>query len=135
MWDYKPDIILLAFFSGNDISDNSKILSNKNYRPFFVYKNNDLVLDNSFRKSKSYLLLKSWTGQTVIKLTDYSRIAQFLKEIYIKQHLKKQKKIVIKKLIINKIRRMNLTLVTIKYIIPSKKNGKKLGLLPSQLLN
>ena len=86
VWDYKPDIILLAFFSGNDISDNSKILSNKNYRPFFVYKNNDLVLDNSFRKSKSYLLLKSWTGQSVIKLTDYSRIVQVLKEIYINQH-------------------------------------------------
>jgi|TARA_B100001964_G_scaffold79653_1_gene89951 hypothetical protein len=91
VWDYEPDIILLAFFSGNDISDNSKILSNKNYRPFFVYKNNDLVLDNSFRTSKSYLLLKSWTGQVIVKLTDYSRIAQFLKEIYIKQHLKKQR--------------------------------------------
>ena len=57
-----------------------------------MYKNNDLVLDNSFRKSKSYLLLKSWTGQSVIKLSDYSRIVQVLKEIYINQHLKKQRK-------------------------------------------
>ena len=92
VWDYEPDIILLAFFSDNDISDNSKILSNKNYRPFFVLKNNDLVLDNSFRKSKSYLLLKSWTGQFVVKLTDYSRITQLLKEVYIKQHFKKERR-------------------------------------------
>ena len=92
VWNYNPDIILLAFFSDNDISDNSKILSNKNYRPFFVLKNNDLVLDNSFRKSKSYLLLKSWTGQFVVKLTDYSRITQLLKEVYIKQHFKKERR-------------------------------------------
>jgi len=90
VWDYEPDIVLLAFFSDNDISDNSKILSNKDYRPFFVLKNNGLVLDNSFRKSKTYLLLKSWIGQFVIKLTDYSRITQLLKEVYIKQHFKKQ---------------------------------------------
>tara|TARA_B100001123_G_C15322580_1_gene1028453 strand:+ start:2378 stop:3556 length:1179 start_codon:yes stop_codon:yes gene_type:complete len=92
VWDYDPDIILLAFFSGNDISDNSKILSNKNYRPFYIYKNNDLVLDNSFRQSKTYILLKSKLGQMVIKLSDYFRTVQFLKEIYIAQHFKTQKK-------------------------------------------
>ena len=92
VWDYDPDIILLAFFSGNDISDNSKALSNKKYRPFFIYKNNDFVLDNSFRQSKPYLLLKSKIGQMAVKLSDYSRIVQFLKEIYITQHFRTQKK-------------------------------------------
>ena len=29
VWDYDPDIILLAFFSGNDVADNSKLLSKK----------------------------------------------------------------------------------------------------------
>ena len=92
VWDYDPDIVLLAFFSGNDISDNSKTLSNKNYRPFFIYENDDLILDNSFRESKTYLLLKSKIGQMVVKLTDYFRIVQFLKEIYITQHFKTQNK-------------------------------------------
>ena len=92
VWDYDPDIVLLAFFSGNDISDNSKILSNKNYRPFFIYENDDFILDNSFRESKTYLLLKSKIGQMVVKLTDYFRIVQFLKEIYIAQHFKTQNK-------------------------------------------
>jgi len=92
VWDYDPDIILLAFFSGNDISDNSKILSNKNYRPFFIHQNNELVLDNSFRESKTYLLLKSKIGQIIVKLTDYFKVAQLLKEIYINQHFRTQRK-------------------------------------------
>ena len=90
--DYNPDIVLLAFFSGNDISDNSKALSNKNYRPFFIRKNNELELDNSFRESKTYLLLKSKIGQIIIKLTDYFRVVQLLKEIYISQHFNLQRK-------------------------------------------
>jgi len=49
-------------------------------------------LDNSFRKTKPYLLLKSKTGQMAVKVSDYSRIVQFLKEIYITQHFKTQKK-------------------------------------------
>ena len=92
VWDYDPDVILLAFFSGNDISDNSKTLSNKKYRPFFIYKNNDFVLDNSFRQSKPYLLLKSKVGQMAVKLSDHSRIVQFLKEIYITRYFRTQKK-------------------------------------------
>ena len=39
-WSYDPDIVLLAFLTGNDISDNSKALSENlsgmNPRPFFV---------------------------------------------------------------------------------------------------
>jgi len=89
-WNYNPDLIILAFFSGNDIRDNSKILSNKKYRPFFIKKNNDIVLDNSFRKTKPYLILKSDLGKMAIKVSDYSRIAQLLKEIYVSIYLKKQ---------------------------------------------
>ena len=91
VWDYKPDIILLAFFSANDVTDNSKVLSNKKYRPFFIYENNNLIIDNSFRQSKSYLLLKSSIVQTVIKLSDYSRIVQLSKEIYLNQRFKRKK--------------------------------------------
>ena len=87
VWNYNPDIVLLAFFSGNDVSDNSKILTKKKYRPFFIYKNNNMILDNSFRKTKPYLILKSNLGQTAIKLSSYSRIVQVLREIYVKNFL------------------------------------------------
>lgn len=90
VWEYEPDIILLAFYSGNDISDNSKKLSRKDYRPFFYYKNNSLELDNSFRESKSYKLLSSFKGQLVITLSSYSRLVQLLKEVYLKFNVKKK---------------------------------------------
>ncbi len=49
VWDYQPDLVILAFFNGNDVIDNSKALENNYYRPFFVYQNGDLILDNSFQ--------------------------------------------------------------------------------------
>ena len=49
VWDYNPDIVILSFFIGNDIIDNSAKLESNHYRPFFVYKNGELVPDYSFR--------------------------------------------------------------------------------------
>ena len=90
VWKYDPDLILLAFFSGNDIADNSKILSKKKYRPYFVYNENEIILDNSFRHSKPYLLLKSNIGQLIIKMSNYSRILQVLREIYVNNYFAKK---------------------------------------------
>ncbi|OCQ91675.1 lipolytic protein G-D-S-L family [Oscillatoriales cyanobacterium USR001] len=50
VWDYNPDIVILAFFIGNDLINNSPQLEQDRYRPFFVYdKNGKLVADMSFR--------------------------------------------------------------------------------------
>ena len=49
VWDYNPDIVLLAFFIGNDIINNSKKLEYSQYRPFLVYENGELVVDMSFQ--------------------------------------------------------------------------------------
>ena len=89
VWNYDPDIILLAFFSGNDVADNSKLLSKKKYRPYFIYRDDKIVVDNSFRNSKPYLLLKSNIGQLAIKMSNYSRIVQLLRESYVKYYFKK----------------------------------------------
>ena len=88
VWNYDPDIILLAFFSGNDVADNSKTLSKKKYRPYFIYQDDKLVIDNSFHNSKPYLLLKSNIGQLAIKISNYSRIVQVLREIYVRYYFK-----------------------------------------------
>lgn len=51
VWDYKPDIVVLAFFTGNDIINNSPKLEYDLYRPFFVYDaSGKLVPDMSFRE-------------------------------------------------------------------------------------
>ena len=49
VWDYQPDIVMVAFFTGNDVIDNSKALENNYYRPFFVYQKGELIPDYSFR--------------------------------------------------------------------------------------
>jgi len=47
-WKYTPDIVLLAFFTGNDLRNNLRELNNREPIPYFVYKGNRLVLDDSF---------------------------------------------------------------------------------------
>jgi hypothetical protein len=49
VWKYSPDIILLAFFTGNDISDNSRALKKSDNLPFpyFVYERGRLVLNDA----------------------------------------------------------------------------------------
>jgi hypothetical protein len=54
VWDYSPDLVLLAFFTGNDVQNNSRALQKDPYRPYFVYKNSKLVLDGSFRNSPGF---------------------------------------------------------------------------------
>jgi len=50
VWDYNPDIVILAFFIGNDVINNSPQLEYDLYRPFFVYDaSGKLVQDMSFR--------------------------------------------------------------------------------------
>jgi len=54
---YSPDIVLLAFLTGNDIADNSVALSHAP-RPYFVHRQGQLVLDSSFAAQPTYPLRK-----------------------------------------------------------------------------
>ena len=92
VWKYEPDLILLAFFSENDVADNSKKLSLKKYRPYYVVKNGDLVLDNSFKTSKPYKILSSIPGKIFIRISQYSIIAQLFIEAYVQSYFKFLKK-------------------------------------------
>jgi hypothetical protein len=53
-WDYSPDLVLLAFFTGNDVQNNSRALQQDPYRPYFVYQNGKLVLDDSFLRAPGF---------------------------------------------------------------------------------
>ena len=50
VWDYSPDMIILAFLTGNDVRNNSRALQRDDRMPYFVHKGKDLVLDDSFLK-------------------------------------------------------------------------------------
>jgi hypothetical protein len=54
VWDYSPDIIVLALTTYNDIYDNSRALSKTEDVPYFTYRNGELVYDASFRDSSAY---------------------------------------------------------------------------------
>ena len=48
LWKYEPDVVLLAFLSGNDIRNNSRELEPDSLKPFFTVQDDRLVLDDSF---------------------------------------------------------------------------------------
>lgn len=92
VWQFLPDVVLLAFFPGNDISDNSKKLLQGNsnwrndFRPFHVLKNDQLVLDNSFR---------AWGWKFAWKYFLYEGVhySKILESINYARHVWKTKKI------------------------------------------
>ncbi|EAW39085.1 SGNH/GDSL hydrolase family protein [Lyngbya sp. PCC 8106] len=99
VWDYNPDIVILSFFIGNDIIDNSAQLESNHYRPFFVYKDGELVPDYSFRNLSLEHSDRYWitaVDRLPSGLVNHSRILQVakkaerdLKQKNLLQHLNK----------------------------------------------
>ena len=54
VWDYSPDLVILAFTTFNDVYDNSRALSRNEEVPYFIYRNGELTYDASFRDSRTY---------------------------------------------------------------------------------
>jgi hypothetical protein len=52
VWKYSPDVVLLAFTTGNDVSDNSRALKQIDYLPYYVYQGNKLVLEDQQTREK-----------------------------------------------------------------------------------
>jgi hypothetical protein len=49
VWKYQPDVVMLAFLTGNDVLYNHRELNQQPQSPYFVYRNGRLALDDSFR--------------------------------------------------------------------------------------
>jgi hypothetical protein len=78
VWQYQPNMVILGFMTGNDIRNNSKQLQNDDGRPYFVLRNGELVLDDSFLNSASHI--KPWWERVAYVVLDYSRLGQLLYE-------------------------------------------------------
>jgi lysophospholipase L1-like esterase len=74
---YDLDLVLVAFLTGNDITDNSPKLQPRP-RPYFYIQDDDLVLDNSFRESSEYLSRTGFKARVLYWLLDHSRVAQLV---------------------------------------------------------
>jgi GDSL-like Lipase/Acylhydrolase family len=60
--DYEPDVVVLAFYAGNDVRNNSRELEPMKLRPFFRLEKGALVEDDDFLRDPEYLSFKSTFG-------------------------------------------------------------------------
>jgi lysophospholipase L1-like esterase len=81
VWDYKPDVVVLAFFPGNDLRNNSRDLEPYQVRPFYRLVDGQLVLDDSFLRHPDYLKAHSASVRWKVRLINHSRLLQLVNEI------------------------------------------------------
>ena len=80
VWNYSPDIVLLAVTTNNDVSDNWRPLKKTNAVPYFVYRDGKLILDDSFRHTSTFRWGQSnvtWLGRWI---NDHSRVIQGIQQ-------------------------------------------------------
>jgi hypothetical protein len=82
VWDYAPDLVMLAVTTNNDITDNSRALKNTDRVPYFVYRDGQLILDDSFRNTRNFRLENSTIGRAGSWMYDHSRLAQAVSQGY-----------------------------------------------------
>ena len=80
VWNYSPDIVLLAVTTNNDITDNSRALKKTDEVPYFIYRDGKLVLDDSFRSSRAFQLRQSRISRFGRWMKDHSRLLQAVNE-------------------------------------------------------
>lgn len=76
VWQYQPDLVLLAITPANDVRNNSRALEPGKVRPFFLLQDGKLVLDNSFRNSRIYRIGQTWWWHAVRSASDHLRVIQ-----------------------------------------------------------
>jgi hypothetical protein len=81
VWDFHPDMVILAFFTGNDVRDNHPALCQTQPCLFFTSDNGSLLLDRTVLQSTSFRIKSSRLYQQASNMLDNSRLYQFAKKI------------------------------------------------------
>jgi len=81
VWQYRPDLVLLAFFPGNDLRNNSAELEPYKVRPFYRLQSGDLVLDDRFLQHPDYLKAQSAWVRFKVAATDHLRTLQLIYQL------------------------------------------------------
>jgi hypothetical protein len=76
VWDYAPDLVLLAVTTNNDITDNLRAFKKSEEIPYFVYHEGRLTLDDSYRRSRTFQLRHSVPARAGRWLRDQLRVIQ-----------------------------------------------------------
>ncbi|MDT7604592.1 MAG: hypothetical protein QOF61_2589, partial [Acidobacteriota bacterium] len=85
VWQYSPDIVVLNLTTINDIKDNSRVL-NREYAalplPYFIYKGDRLVLDDSALAARNnslyFRLQQTFLGGVLNRLREHLRLVQLV---------------------------------------------------------
>jgi hypothetical protein len=79
---FNPDLVVLAFLSGNDVRDNSRALAHAYPRPYFsLAAVGQLVLDDSFREQRAFKVKSSTPWQVFQALSEHSRVFQLVNKV------------------------------------------------------
>jgi hypothetical protein len=81
VWRFQPDLVLLAFYPGNDVRNNARPLEQDPLRPYFVIApGGGLALDDSFRSAAGYRLRQTPAGRLAYAAYDHLRLLQLAKQ-------------------------------------------------------
>jgi hypothetical protein len=83
VWQYSPDMVMLLMTTGNDFSDNMRVLRQTDEIPYFSYRGDQLVLDDSFRNSSAFRWHSSWLNGVGVWFRDHLRTVQLAYEIHL----------------------------------------------------
>ena len=79
---YRPDLVLLQFTNGNDVSDNAAGLSNERSRPFYAFgRDGRLELDDRFARSSDFLRRNAPSAHWMRVAADHSRVVQLARAV------------------------------------------------------
>jgi len=96
VWQFDPDMVVLAFFASNDLVDNSRELENgledkgsarakregsKSFRPYFSLHDGTLVLDDSYRNDPAFQRETTWWMQAFRSAVFSLRTAQLVARV------------------------------------------------------
>jgi hypothetical protein len=76
VWQYAPDIVLLAVTTNNDIVDNSRALKKTDEIPYYLLRGGRLTLDDSFLRTRAFRLRNSALNRFGRWIRDNSRVIQ-----------------------------------------------------------
>jgi len=81
VWQYEPDIVVLAFFAGNDLRNNLSELEPYRVRPFYRLKDGELTLDDSFGEHPDFVRAHSASVRLKVALINRLRILQLINHL------------------------------------------------------
>jgi len=80
VWQYSPDLVLLAFTTSNDISDNVRALKKIDEIPYFILRDGKPVEDDSFLQNRAFRWRNSTLNRFGSWFRDHLRLIQLINQ-------------------------------------------------------